>query len=61
MTTDQVLSALTDDTILVSLMHVNNETGIVHCIAATAHALREKVVFFHVNAEGKIDEDRSGQ
>lgn len=49
-TTDHVLSAITDDTILVSLMHVNNETGVVHDIAATAHALQEKAVFFHVDA-----------
>lgn len=59
-TLDQVLSAITDDTILVTLMHVNNETGVIHNIAEIAHALKAKDIFFHVDASqsaGKLPLD----
>lgn len=46
----QVLAALTPETALVSLMWVNNETGVVHDIAALAPALRARGVLFHVDA-----------
>ena len=57
---DAVLAALTDQTLLVSLMHVNNETGVIQAIDAIAHALKEKNLFFHVDAAqsaGKISID----
>ncbi len=47
---DSVLAALTDQTVLVSLMHVNNETGVIQAIDAIAHALKDKDLFFHVDA-----------
>ncbi|MGR8998236.1 MAG: cysteine desulfurase family protein [Gammaproteobacteria bacterium] len=47
---DQVLSAITTETILVSLMHVNNETGYIQNIDQIAKALEQKDVFFHVDA-----------
>ena len=53
----QVLSALTPETVLVSLMWVNNETGVIQDIAGLAPQLRERAVLFHVDAAqaaGKI-------
>ena len=46
----QVSEALRDDTILVSLMHVNNEIGTITDIAAIGEITREKGVLFHVDA-----------
>lgn len=57
---DNILEALTDKTILVSLMHVNNETGVIHDIELIAQVLKEKDLFFHVDASqsiGKINID----
>jgi len=59
---DQVLSAINSETILVSLMHVNNETGVVNDIDQLAKALEQKGVFFHVDAAqsaGKLPIDLS--
>ncbi|MDT8407695.1 MAG: cysteine desulfurase family protein, partial [Methylococcales bacterium] len=47
---DQVLSAITTETILVSLMHVNNETGYIQNIDPIATALEQQDVWFHVDA-----------
>jgi len=47
---EQVASAITDQTTIVSLMHVNNEIGVVNDIAAIGEICREKKVFFHVDA-----------
>jgi len=47
---DAVLSAVNDQTILVSIMHVNNEVGTVNDIAAIGRALREKGIAFHTDA-----------
>ena len=54
---EQVKNALRDDTILVSLMAVNNELGTTTDIQAIGEFLREKGVLFHVDAAqavGKI-------
>jgi len=54
---DQVADALREDTILVSLMHVNNEIGVVTDIAAIGEVTRANKVLFHVDAAqsaGKI-------
>lgn len=56
-TLDQVKNAVRDDTILVSLMAVNNELGTTTDIAAIGEFLREKGILFHVDAAqavGKI-------
>lgn len=45
-----VLAAVRDDTLLVSLLHVNNETGVVQPIGAVADALEGHEVFLHVDA-----------
>ncbi|MBB3062702.1 cysteine desulfurase [Microbulbifer rhizosphaerae] len=46
----QVEEALREDTILVSLMHVNNEIGVVNDIAAIGELCRARKVIFHVDA-----------
>jgi len=43
-------SALRDDTVLVSIMHVNNETGVVQDIAAIANITSARGMLFHVDA-----------
>lgn len=50
--------ALREDTILVSIMHVNNEIGVIQDIAAIGELLRDKGIVFHVDAAqsaGKIE------
>jgi cysteine desulfurase len=47
---EQVLEALTPDTVLVSLMWVNNEIGVVQEVQRLAPLLRERGVLFHVDA-----------
>ncbi|GHA46540.1 IscS subfamily cysteine desulfurase [Photobacterium aphoticum] len=42
--------AMREDTVLVSIMHVNNEIGVVQDIAAIGELCREKKVIFHVDA-----------
>lgn len=57
---EQVAAVLRDDTALVSLMHVNNEIGVVTDIASIGALCREKGVIFHVDAAqsaGKLDLD----
>ena len=46
----QVSDAIREDTTIVSLMHVNNEIGVVNDIAAIGEVCREHKVFFHVDA-----------
>ena len=43
-------NALRDDTQLVSVMHVNNETGIVQDIAGIGALCRERGILYHVDA-----------
>ncbi|HEY9034917.1 MAG TPA: aminotransferase class V-fold PLP-dependent enzyme [Pseudomonadales bacterium] len=45
-----VKAALREDTILVSLMHINNELGSITDIAAIAALLQDHPAFFHVDA-----------
>ena len=57
---EQLTAALRDDTILVSLMHVNNETGVIQDIGAFGAILRERGILFHVDAAqsaGKVPID----
>lgn len=46
----QVANALTPETALVSVMHVNNETGVIQDIAGIGAAVREHGAAFHVDA-----------
>jgi cysteine desulfurase len=51
-------AALRPDTILVSIMYVNNEIGVIQDIPAIGEMLRERGILFHVDsaqATGKID------
>jgi len=53
-------AALRDDTILASVMHVNNEIGVIQDIAAIGEICRESKVIFHVDAAqsaGKVPID----
>ena len=43
-------AALRPDTILVSIMHVNNEIGVVQDVAAIGKLLRSKGILFHTDA-----------
>jgi cysteine desulfurase len=45
-----VASAITDKTILISIMHANNEVGTLHPIEAVGRIAKEKGVLFHVDA-----------
>jgi cysteine desulfurase len=47
---DQVKETLRSDTILVSIMHVNNEIGVVNPIAEIGELCRRNQVAFHVDA-----------
>ena len=61
-TPDAVRAALRDDTVLVSLMHVNNEIGVIQDIAAIGELCRARDILFHVDATqsvGKLPIDLS--
>jgi len=57
---DKFRAVLRDDTVLASVMHVNNEIGVIQDIAAIGEICRDRKVIFHVDAAqsaGKIDID----
>ncbi|SEP56696.1 cysteine desulfurase [Ectothiorhodospira magna] len=47
---DTLEAALRDDTVLVSVMHVNNEIGVIQDIQAIGHLTRSRGILFHVDA-----------
>ncbi|RTR39419.1 IscS subfamily cysteine desulfurase [Shewanella canadensis] len=47
---ETIEAAMREDTILVSIMHVNNEIGVIHDIAAIGELCRSKKIIFHVDA-----------
>jgi cysteine desulfurase len=47
---DELKSALRDDTLLVSIMHVNNETGCIQPLESICDVLDGSEAFFHVDA-----------
>jgi cysteine desulfurase len=47
---EQVRASLRADTQLVSLMHVNNETGVIQDVASVGAMCRERGITFHVDA-----------
>ena len=51
---ERLAAALRDDTLLVSLMHVNNETGVIQDIAALGAQARECGALFHVDAAQSV-------
>ncbi len=57
---DEFRDALREDTILASVMHVNNEIGVIQDIASIGEICRENKVVFHVDAAqsaGKVEID----
>ncbi len=53
-------AAMRDDTVLVSIMHVNNEIGVIQDIAAIGELCRSRKILFHVDAAqstGKVPID----
>jgi len=59
-TAEQVSEAIRDDTALVSVMHVNNEIGVIQDIAKIAEVSRSRGILMHVDAAqsaGKIPID----
>ena len=61
-TPEMVLKSITDKTILVSLMHINNEIGVINDIESIGKITREKGIIFHVDAAqstGKLPIDLS--
>ena len=57
---EELVKNIKDETILVSLMHVNNEIGVINDIAALGEITRENEIVFHVDAAqstGKVPID----
>lgn len=57
---ERLEAAMRDDTILVSIMHVNNEIGVIHDIDAIGELCRSKGIIFHMDAAqsaGKVPID----
>ncbi len=47
---DKFTASLRDDTVLVSIMHVNNEIGVIQDISTIGKITRERKILFHVDA-----------
>lgn len=47
---DKIQAALREDTVLISIMHANNEIGVLQEIEAIGKLTREKGIIFHVDA-----------
>ena len=47
---DDVMRRVRDDTLLVSVMHANNETGILQPVKEIGEALQNSATYFHVDA-----------
>tara|TARA_B100001121_G_scaffold14807_1_gene11969 strand:+ start:766 stop:1986 length:1221 start_codon:yes stop_codon:yes gene_type:complete len=61
-TLDSIKAAVREDTILISIMHLNNELGTLNDIEAIGSFARSSKIFFHVDAAqstGKVDIDLS--
>lgn len=57
---EDVISRVTDETLLVSIMHANNETGVIQPVKEIGEALVNRNVYFHVDAAqtfGKLVEE----
>ena len=51
---DDLKSAMRDDTILVSVMHVNNELGVIQDIQTIGELCRDKGILFHVDGAQSV-------
>ncbi len=57
---EDVIALVNDDTLLVSVMHVNNETGVIQPVKEIGDGLADKDVLFHIDATqscGKLVEE----
>jgi cysteine desulfurase len=57
---EEVVNRITDETLLVSVMHANNETGVIQPVKEIGEALVDSNVYFHVDAAqtfGKLVEE----
>jgi len=57
---DKLKAAITDQTIVISVMHVNNEIGVIQDIEAIGEIARANKIIFHVDAAqstGKVEID----
>lgn len=57
---EQILSLVAEKTLLVSMMHVNSETGIIQPIQEVGDELAKTNIYFHVDATqgfGKLNDD----
>lgn len=57
---EELKQAIREDTVLISIMHVNNEIGVVQDIKSIGALAREKKIIFHVDAAqsaGKVEID----
>ncbi len=54
---ESLQEALRDDTLLVSIMHVNNETGVIQPLEEYAEILEEHEAFFHTDAAQGFGKD----
>ena len=60
---EQLKSAIRDETILISVMHANNETGVIQPIEEIGKIAKENKILFHVDAVqsmGKLPIDPKG-
>lgn len=53
-TADRISNAIREDTVLVSIMHVNNELGTIQPIEAIGKITRAKGIIFHVDAAQSV-------
>ena len=61
-TVEAILDAIREDTVLISIMHINNELGTINDLESIGKIAREKGIFFHVDAAqstGKVPIDLS--
>lgn len=47
---EEIISLVRDDTLLVSIMHVNNETGVIQPVKEIGQSLADLNTFFHIDA-----------
>ena len=51
---DEIISLVRDNTLLVTVMHVNNETGIIQPVKEIGDQLKDRNVFFHIDATQSV-------
>jgi cysteine desulfurase len=57
---DEIMSKVTDKTLLISVMHVNSETGIIQPVLELGEALSKTKTYFHIDATqsfGKMNDE----